>query len=69
VHFPAVAIVVVCERRRHAAFGHHGVRLAQERLADETNRDAAVCSLDGSAQTRAARPDDEDIVGKSRHVH
>ena len=62
MHLPAVAIVVVGERRCHAAFGHHSVRLAQERLADETNRDAAVRGLDGSAQTRATRPDDEDVV-------
>ena len=30
VHLPAVAIVDVGERRRHAAFGHDGVRLAEE---------------------------------------
>ena len=34
VHFPAVAIVDVGQRRGHAAFGHDGVRLAEQRLAD-----------------------------------
>ena len=33
VHAPAVAVVDVGHRRRHAAFGHDGVRLAEQRLA------------------------------------
>ena len=40
VHFPAVAIVDVGERRGDAAFGHDRVRLAEERLADQTDLDA-----------------------------
>ncbi len=43
VDLPAVAIVHVGHRRGHAAFGHHGVRLAEQRLADEPDRDAG-CS-------------------------
>ena len=38
---PVVAIVDVGERRGDAALGHHGVRLAQQRFADEPDRDAA----------------------------
>ena len=37
---PVVAIVDVGERGRNAAFGHHGVRLAEKRFADEPDRDA-----------------------------
>ena len=33
---PAIAVVHVAHGRRHAAFGHHGVRLAQQRFADQT---------------------------------
>ena len=32
---PVVAVVDVAQRRGDAAFGHHGVRLAQQRLADQ----------------------------------
>ena len=32
---PVVAVVDVAHRRRHAAFGHDGVRLAEQRLADQ----------------------------------
>ena len=37
VDLPVVAIVVVRQRRRHAAFGHDGVRLAEQRLADQAD--------------------------------
>ncbi len=40
VHLPVVAIVDVGERRRDAAFGHHRVRLAEQRLADQADRHA-----------------------------
>ena len=38
VHLPAVAVVHVGQRRRDPALGHHGVRLPQQRLADEPHR-------------------------------
>ena len=41
VHLPVVAVVDVAERRGDAAFGHHGVRLAEQRLADHADRHAA----------------------------
>ncbi len=37
VHFPVVAIVDVGERRGDAAFGHHRVRLAEQRLTDQAD--------------------------------
>ena len=40
VHLPVVPVVDVGERGRHPAFGHHRVRLAQQRLADEADRHA-----------------------------
>ncbi len=40
VDLPVVAVVDVGQRRRDAALGHDGVRLAEQRLADEADRDA-----------------------------
>ena len=58
VHLPAVAVVVVRHRRGHAAFGHHRVRLAEQRLADQADRHAGVGGLDRRAQAGAAGADD-----------
>jgi hypothetical protein len=38
VHAPVVAVVDVAHGRRHAAFGHHGVGFAEQRLADQADR-------------------------------
>ena len=59
---PVVAVVDVGERRGDAAFGHDRVRLAEQRLADEADRDARRRRLDGGAQPRAAGADDEHVV-------
>ena len=40
VDLPAVALVDVGQRRGDAALGHHGVRLAEQRLADQADLDA-----------------------------
>ena len=67
MHPPVVAVVVVAHGRRHAAFRHHGVSLAEERFADQTDRDAGVgCGLDRGAQAGTTRPDDQDVVGMGR---
>src|SRR5687768_1620783 len=62
MHPPTVAVVVICHGRGHAAFRHHGVRLAEQRLADQTDADAAIGGFDGGAQSGAAGPDYEDVV-------
>ena len=62
---PVVAVVHVAHRRRHAALGHDGVRLAEQRFADQPDLHARRRRLDGRAQTRAARADDEHVVFKS----
>ena len=62
VDLPVVAIVDVGERRGDAALGHHGMRLAEQRLAHEAHRDAGARGFDGRAQTRAAGADDEHVV-------
>ncbi len=51
VDAPVVAIVDVGHGRGHAAFGHDGVGLAEERLADQADRDAR-----GDASMAARRP-------------
>ena len=62
VDLPAVAVVDVGHRRRHAALGHDRVGLAEQRLADEADRRARRRRLDGGAQPGAARADDDDVV-------
>jgi choline dehydrogenase-like flavoprotein len=60
---PAVAIVGVGERRRHPALGHHGVRLPEERFADEGHAHTLPRGLDGGAEPGSAGADDQDVVG------
>jgi hypothetical protein len=55
----------VAQRRGDAALGHDGVRLAEQRLADERGAGAHAPSLDGRAQPGAARADDEDVVRRA----
>ena len=62
VHAPAVAVVDVGHRRGHAALGHDGVRLAEQRLGDDADRGALRRRFDGRAQSRAAGADDEHVV-------
>ena len=52
VDLPVVLRVDVAERRGDAALGHHRVRLAEERLADERRLGAQRRRLDGGAQAR-----------------
>ena len=68
MHAPAVAIVVVPHRGSHAAFRHDGVRLAEQRLADQADGDAGVGRLNRRAQAGAACPDDQNVVGVGRGV-
>ena len=62
VHPPAVAVVDVGERRRDAAFRHHRVRLAEQRLAEQPDLDARRRGFDRRAEPGAAGTDDEHIV-------
>ena len=59
---PVVAVVHVAHGRRHAALGHDGVRLAEQRFADQADLDAGRRGFDRRAQTRAARADDQHVV-------
>ena len=69
VHLPAVAVVDVGERRGDAAFGHDRVRLAEQRLADQPDRDARGRGFDRRAQAGAAGADDEDVVFVCLVIH
>ena len=53
VHPPAVAVVHVGQRGRDAALGHHGVRLAQQRLAD---RPTVTPAPDAAIAARSPAP-------------
>ncbi len=62
MHLPIVPFVHVGQRGRDAAFGHDGVGLAEQALADQAHRDAGRRGLDGRAQAGAAGADDQDVV-------
>ena len=62
VDLPVVLLPHVPEGRGDAALGHHRVRLAEERLADDRGLRAGGVRLDRGAQARAARADDQDVV-------
>ena len=62
VDLPAVAVVDVGERRRDAAFGHDGVGLAEERLADQPDLHAGRRRFDRRAQPGAAGADHQNVV-------
>ena len=62
MHAPVVAIVRVAERRRDAAFRHHRVRLAEERLRDHADGGAGRGRADRRAQSGATGADDEYVV-------
>ncbi len=47
---------------RDAAFGHDGVRFAEQRFADHADAHAGRRGFDGRAQARAARADHQHIV-------
>ena len=59
---PAVAVVDVGERCRDAAFGHDGVRLAEERFAEQPDLHPRRRRLDCGPEPGPARANDEHIV-------
>ena len=62
VHLPVVLGVDVAHRGGHAALGHDGVRLAEQRLGHDHRAQAPSRRLDGRAQPGAAGADDEHVV-------
>jgi hypothetical protein len=62
VDFPIVAVIHVGQSRRDAAFGHHGVGLAEQRFANHAHPHAGRRGLDRRAQSRSARADDQHVV-------
>jgi hypothetical protein len=62
VDLPVVLGPDVAHGGGHAALGHDGVRLAEQRLAHQRHAQAALLGLDGGAQSGAAGADDDDVV-------
>jgi len=62
VHLPVVIAVRVAHGGGDAALGHHGVRLAEQGLADHGGAQTALPGLDGGSQAGAAGPDHDDVV-------
>ena len=52
MHAPVVAIVDIGQSRGNAAFGHHGVRFAEQRFADHAHFGAVSRRFNGRAQDR-----------------
>ena len=68
VHLPVVLGPAVAHGRGDAALGHHGVRLAEQRLADDRGLRAGVVGGDGRAQAGATGTDHHDVVLVSLHA-
>ena len=68
VGLPRVPVVLVSERRRRTTLGHHGMRLAQHRLANHRDAHPGSAGLDGGAQPGATSADDYDIVLVCQHL-
>ena len=62
VRAPVVGGIHVGHGRGDSAFGHHGVRFAQQRFANDANVRALRQRFDRRAQSRAARADDQNIM-------
>ena len=60
--FPVVARIDVAQGGRHAAFGHHGMRLAQERFGHHTGVHPQRRALDGGTQAGAPGADHQHVV-------
>jgi hypothetical protein len=65
VDLPAVPIVDVRERRRDPAFGHYGMRLAEQTFANHPDGNAGCRCFNRGPQSRAAGADDENVVLES----
>ena len=61
VHHPIVLGVDVTHGGGYAAFGHDRVGLAEQRLGDDADVEAALLGLDGRAQSGATGADDDDV--------
>src|SRR5580658_10412884 len=59
---PIVAIIHIAHGSRHAALGHHGVGLAEQRFRDYADLNASAGSFDGRPQSSAARADHQHIM-------
>ena len=62
VHLPAILGVDVAQGRGDAPFGHHGVGLAEQRLADQADRAPRLGRGDRGAQPRPPGADHHDVV-------
>ena len=64
VHVPAPVVVAhVADRRGDAALGRDRVRARREHLGDARRLEAGLRAAERRAQARAARADDDDVVG------
>ena len=64
MHFPIVAIIDIGQRGRDPAFGHDGVRFAEQTFANHPDRNSGGRRFDGGAQSGAAGTDHENVVLK-----
>jgi len=62
MHAPVVFAHYVTQRRGRPAFGHDGVRLAEQRFADEGDLGLLGARFNGGPQSGAARADHDNVV-------
>ena len=48
MHLPIIPVINIGKRCSYAAFSHYRMRFAEQRFANESNRNAIRCSLNGS---------------------
>jgi hypothetical protein len=68
VHLPVVFRVHVAHRGGGTALGHDRVGLAEQRLGDDRDFLPVQPGLDRGPETRAARADHYDVVGKTLDI-
>ncbi len=62
MNLPIISLVRVRQRRSNSALGHHGVRLAEQRFANQSHAHSSGRSFDRRAKASAPGANDQNLV-------